>query len=145
LFVAKVAIHPREDLAKTGYKPDMKTKTFNHPSTSLATKCFKPNIKIWKVFTISYPSLLVIENIQTHFVINFFILNVANKRTLRFNALSNAFFFGWLIYLEKFFKKKIYKILPFLKNFRPKSKKNLKSYHVSLHIVEANSHDIKGF
>jgi hypothetical protein len=33
-FVAKLAIHPGEDLAKTGYKPDMKTKNFNHPSTS---------------------------------------------------------------------------------------------------------------
>jgi len=40
-----VAIHPREDLAKTGYKPDMKNQNFNHPSTSLATKCVKPKYK----------------------------------------------------------------------------------------------------
>jgi hypothetical protein len=49
LFEAKVAIHPGEDLAKTGYKPDMKTKTLiNLLHLLLATNCFKPNIKIWK-------------------------------------------------------------------------------------------------
>jgi hypothetical protein len=34
LFAAKLAIHPGEDLAKTGYKPDMKNQNFHHPSTS---------------------------------------------------------------------------------------------------------------
>jgi hypothetical protein len=50
-LVAKLAIHPGEDLAKTGYKPDMKTKTLIillH--LLLATKCFKPNIKKFGIF-----------------------------------------------------------------------------------------------
>jgi hypothetical protein len=72
-LVAKLAIHPGEDLAKTGYKLDMKTKTLIillH--LLLATKCFKPNIKNLELFIISFQSLLVIENIQNHFVFKFF-------------------------------------------------------------------------
>jgi hypothetical protein len=71
-LVAKLAIHPGEDLAKTGYKPDMKTKTLIillH--LLLATKCFKPHIKFLEFCIISFPSLLVIENIQHHFVFKF--------------------------------------------------------------------------
>jgi hypothetical protein len=54
LFVAKVAIHPREDLAKTGSKPDMKTKTLIISFYIFGYKnALKPNIKLWNFFTIS--------------------------------------------------------------------------------------------
>jgi hypothetical protein len=46
--VAKVAIHPREDLAKTGYKPDMKTKILIIFLHLWLQNALNPNIKIWK-------------------------------------------------------------------------------------------------
>ncbi len=62
--------HSKEDLAKSGNKPYVKYKTFNHPSIFLATQ-LQPNIEIFLLF---YSSLLTIENLQNHFIFEFLML-----------------------------------------------------------------------
>jgi hypothetical protein len=54
----------------------------------------------------------------------FSILNSVNKRTLRFYPLTKASVFLVANFFGEIFFKKIYKIFPFFKNFRPKLKKN---------------------
>jgi hypothetical protein len=64
-----VVIIPQEELAKSGYKPDMNYENYNHLSISLATHS-KLNIEIWRLVFLPL-SLLAIENLQIHFIFEF--------------------------------------------------------------------------
>ncbi len=85
LFVAKVTIIHRkmqkkwqsslENLAKSGYQPEMKYKTL----IGLLHFCLhteKPNIKIWQ-FVLIFPWILAIENLKNHFNFEFLSFNFA--------------------------------------------------------------------
>jgi hypothetical protein len=65
----------------------MKYKTLIIPYISLA-KHSKPNTQIWR-FLLFFLSLLAIENLQNHFILNLLILNFANKKkTDEYNFVS---------------------------------------------------------
>ncbi len=58
--------HPEEDLAKSGYIPNVKQKIFNHPSMLLATS-LKLTVEIWW-FLFLFGPFLAIETIKIHFI-----------------------------------------------------------------------------
>jgi hypothetical protein len=66
--------HPYEDLAKFGYKLNMKAKNFKNPSIFLATSLILDTcIKIWRFFLI-FGRILGIENLNNHLILALLIL-----------------------------------------------------------------------
>jgi hypothetical protein len=66
--------HPYEDLAKFGYKLNMKAKKFKNPSIFLATSLILDTcIKIWRFFFI-FGRILGIENLNNHLILALLIL-----------------------------------------------------------------------
>ncbi len=86
--------HPQEDSAKSGYE----VQNFNDPSISLATHS-KTNIKIWR-FSLCFPHLLRIGNLQNHFNIKFPIHKFGKilpikKRLVWRDDFKNVVIFTW--------------------------------------------------
>jgi hypothetical protein len=62
--------HPYEDLARFGYKLNMKAKNFKNPSIFLATSLILDTcIKIWRFF-LNFGRILAIEiNLNNHLIL----------------------------------------------------------------------------
>jgi hypothetical protein len=72
----KMAIIHKKILTTSGYKPDMKYKPFNHADTCVFFCTRKSKLeKIQKFWFFNFfVSFLAIENLQNHFIFEFWIL-----------------------------------------------------------------------
>jgi hypothetical protein len=91
-FLSENGDHPYEDLAKFGYKLNMKAKKFKNSSIFLATLLIIDIcIKFWRFF-LNFGRILAIENLNNHFN---FITTFLDLYSLAFYFLGENIFALW--------------------------------------------------